>query len=276
MEDRPTMASISLVLPAYNEAENIEPLVAEAIPALEAATAASGDGAGTGGDFEIIVVDDGSADDTAGVTRQLMKTVPQLRLVPHAANQGFGAAVFSGFTNAEKDWIFYTDADRQFVLGELEQFVPLMDKADLIAGYRAPRRDPFMRVLYGKGWSTLCTVVFGYTVRDVDCGFKLFRKEIIEHLAPDIASRGATFSIEWLVRAKRAGYRFVELPVTHQPRVAGSQTGANLDVIVRAFRELMRFRIQLWREGTPSSRSNQTEPQDLSPGESAGIDRGDG
>jgi hypothetical protein len=84
----------------------------------------------------------------------------------------------------------------------------------------------------------------------VDCGFKLFRREIIENLAPQIASRGATFSIEWLVRAKRAGYRFVELPVSHRPRVAGSQTGANINVITRAFRELMRFRLQLWREGS--------------------------
>jgi hypothetical protein len=109
-----------------------------------------------------------------------------------------------------------------------------------------------MRVVYGKGWSTLCTLIFGYTVRDVDCGFKLFRRDIIEKLAPTIQSRGATFSIEWLVRAKRAGYRLAELPVTHRPRVAGSQTGANMDVILRAFRELARVRLQLWREGKPA------------------------
>jgi glycosyltransferase involved in cell wall biosynthesis len=233
------MPSISLVLPAYNEADNIEPMVAEAVPALEA----------NADDYEIIVVDDGSADDTADVTRLIMERNPHVRLLEHPVNQGFGAAVFDGFTSATKDWIFYTDADRQFVLSELERFVPHMDQADLIAGYRAPRRDPFMRVLYGKGWSMLCTLMFGYTVRDVDCGFKLFRREIIEELAPQIASRGATFSIEWLVRAKRSGYRFVELPVSHRPRVAGSQTGANINVIVRAFRELVRFRTQLWREG---------------------------
>lgn len=233
------MPSISLVLPAYNEADNIEPLIAEAVPALEA----------NAEDYEIIVVDDGSKDDTAAVTRRVMETNPRVRLVQHPKNQGFGAAVFSGFTHAVKDWIFYTDADRQFVLSELARFVPLMDQADLIAGYRAPRRDPPLRVLYGKGWSLLCTLLFGYTVRDVDCGFKLFRREIIERLASQIQSRGATFSIEWLVRAKRAGYRFVELPVTHRPRVAGSQTGANLKVIGRAFRELVRFRLQLWREG---------------------------
>jgi glycosyltransferase involved in cell wall biosynthesis len=243
------MPSISLVLPAYNEAENIEPMVAEATPALASVT----------DDYEIIVVDDGSADDTAAVTRQVMEQNPNVRLIEHPVNQGFGAAVFTGFTNAEKDWIFYTDADRQFVLSELERFVPLMDDYDLIAGYRAPRRDPFMRVVYGKGWSALCTLVFGYTVRDVDCGFKLFRREIIEELASSIASRGATFSIEWLARAKRAGYRFVELPVTHRPRVAGSQTGANIDVIVRAFRELIEVRLQLWREGSPQQISTDED-----------------
>jgi glycosyltransferase involved in cell wall biosynthesis len=226
-------------------------MITEAVPALEASTE---DTDGIQG-WEIIVVDDGSADDTASITRRLMQSIPQLRLVQHPVNQGFGAAVFSGFTSAEKDWIFYTDADRQFVLSELERFVPLMDQADLIAGYRAPRQDPFMRVVYGKGWSMLCTLMFGYTVRDVDCAFKLFRREIIEQLAPEIQSRGATFSIEWLVRAKRAGYRFVELPVSHQPRVAGSQTGANLNVIVRAFRELMQVRLQLWREGSARSPS---------------------
>jgi glycosyltransferase involved in cell wall biosynthesis len=235
--------SISLVLPAYNEAENIEPMVDEATPALAAVA----------DDYEIIVVDDGSADDTAGVTRNVMERNPHVRLVQHSVNQGFGAAVFTGFTSAVKEWIFYTDADRQFVLSELERFVPLMEQADLIAGYRAPRRDPFMRVVYGKGWSMLCTLLFGYTVRDVDCGFKLLRREIIEELGPKIESRGATFSIEWLARAKRAGYRFVELPVTHRPRVAGSQTGANIDVIVRAFRELVKVRLQLWREGSSNN-----------------------
>ena len=232
------MPSISLVLPAYNEAENIEPMVAEATPALQA----------NADDYEIIVVDDGSRDDTAAVTRRLMEQDPHVRLIQHPVNQGFGAAVFSGFTHAEKEWIFYTDADRQFVLSELSKFTPYMEDYDLIAGYRAPRRDPFLRVLYGKGWSALCTLTFGYTVRDVDCGFKLFRREIIENLAPHIRSRGATFSIEWLVRAKRAGYRFVEVPVTHRPRVAGSQTGANIGVITRAFRELAQVRWQLWRE----------------------------
>jgi glycosyltransferase involved in cell wall biosynthesis len=209
------MPSISLVMPAHNEAENIEPVVTEAVPALAAVS----------NEFEIIVVDDGSKDDTAGVTRRLMETEPHLRLVQHPVNKGFGAAVLTGLTSATKDWVLYTDADRQFVLAELASFMPYTDKADLIAGYRAPRRDPFLRVLYGKGWSMLCTLFFGYTVRDVDCGFKLLRRKIIDQLADKIGSRGATFSIEWLVRAKRAGYRFVELPVTHRLRAARAEPG---------------------------------------------------
>jgi glycosyltransferase involved in cell wall biosynthesis len=233
------MASISLVLPAYNEADNIEPVIAEATPALASIT----------DDYEIIVVDDGSRDETAAVARRAADLDAHVRLVQHPVNQGFGASVFSGFISAAKDWILYTDADRQFVLSELDRFVPFMDRADLIAGFRAPRRDPFLRVLYGKGWSMLCTLLFGYTVRDVDCGFKLLRRAMVDELAKQVASRGATFSIEWLVRAKRAGYRFAELPVSHRPRVAGSQTGANIKVITRAFRELWRLRVQLWREG---------------------------
>ncbi len=233
------MPSISVVLPAYNEAENIEPVVDEATAALEPLV----------DEFEIIVVDDGSRDDTAAVTRRVMDTNPHVRLVEHEVNRGFGAAVFSGFTNASKEWIFYTDADRQFVLDELSRFLPHTREYDLIAGYRAPRRDPFLRVLYGKGWSFLCTLLFGYTVRDVDCGFKLLRREIVQQVGPQIRSRGATFSIDWLARAKRAGFRFVEVPVSHRPRVAGSQTGANLGVITRAFRELVQLRLQLWREG---------------------------
>ena len=233
------MPSISLVLPAYNEEENIEPVIAEATPALAAIA----------DDYEIIIVDDGSRDETAAVATRSAASDAHVRLVRHPVNQGFGASVFSGFTSAVKDWILYTDADRQFVLSELSRFVPLMDQADLIAGYRAPRRDPFLRVLYGKGWSMLCTLLFGYTVRDVDCGFKLLRRDMVDKLAGSIQSRGATFSIEWLVRAKRAGYRFAELPVSHRPRVAGSQTGAKIKVITRAFRELWRLRMQLWREG---------------------------
>jgi glycosyltransferase involved in cell wall biosynthesis len=176
-----------------------------------------------------------------------------VRLVQHPVNLGYGAAVYDGFAAATKELIFSTDGDRQFVLDELNKLLPKIGEADIVVGYRAPRRDPWLRVLYGKGWSMLVTILFGYTARDIDCAFKLFKRDIITKIGPQIEARGATFTAEWLVRTKRAGYRFAEVPVTHQPRRAGSQTGARLHVISRAFTELARFRIKLWREGRTGS-----------------------
>ena len=127
-----------------------------------------------------------------------------------------------------------------------------IETADLVVGYRAPRRDPFMRRLNGKGWSWLVTLLFGYTARDIDCAFKLMRRNVIERLQDEITSGGATFSAEFLVRAKQAGFKIVEVPINgHRPRVAGSPTGANLRVIVRAFKELVQFRLNLWRTAKP-------------------------
>jgi glycosyltransferase involved in cell wall biosynthesis len=223
-------------MPAYNEEANIEPQVQDVIEALRPLAE----------DYEVIVVNDGSRDRTGAIVAELALAHPQVRLVQHASNQGYGAALYSGFTSATKDLVFLTDSDRQFALDDLPRLLPLLARADIVAGYRAPRRDPFMRVLNGIGWSALVTLFFGYTARDIDCAFKLFRREILQHIR--LESRGATFSAEFLVRAKRAGYRIVELGVTHRPRRAGSQTGARLDVIVRAFRELFRLRWEMWFE----------------------------
>ena len=233
--------SISVTLPAYNEEENIRPMVSEVVEVMDKLVED-----GQIEDYEVVVVNDGSRDNTAQVVRELSRQFPTVRLVDHEVNRGYGAAVYTGFTSARMDLVFLTDSDKQFEISEIELLLPLLDEADLVTGYRAPRRDPFTRRLFGTGWTTLVTVLFGYTVRDVDCAFKLFRREIIESI--DVESRGATFSAEFLVRAKRKGYRFREAPVTHLPRVAGSQTGANLQVITRAFKELIRFRWRLWNE----------------------------
>lgn len=235
------MYSISVALPAYNEEENIRPMVLEVVEVFAGLVAG-----GQVSDYEVIVVNDGSKDNTAQAVEALSSEISTVRLVNHEVNKGYGAAVYTGFVSARKDLVFLTDSDKQFDVSDIVKLLPLMDEADLVAGYRAPRRDPFKRRLFGMGWSALVTILFGYTVRDVDCAFKLFRREIIESI--DVESRGATFSAEFLVRAKRKGYRFKEVPVTHLPRVAGTQTGAKMYVILRAFRELIRFRWQLWQE----------------------------
>ncbi len=234
--------SLTIAMPAYNEAENIEGMLADTVRAAQALTP----------DFEVVVVDDGSKDATADAVRRFASADPRVRLVQHPKNLGYGAAVYSGLTAAGKDWVFFTDSDRQFVLDEIALLLRHADKADLVVGYRAPRRDPPLRLLYGWGWNFLVSLLFGYTVRDIDCAFKLMRRDVVQRLAPHVLSRGATFSAEWMVMARRHGYRIVEVPVTHRPRQAGNPTGARLHVVWRAFRELARFRLRLWREGAPS------------------------
>jgi glycosyltransferase involved in cell wall biosynthesis len=232
------MPSISGVMPAYNEEANIGPMIEEMDRVLSSVSE----------DYEIIVVDDGSKDNTAKVVMEKAASFPKVRLIRHERNKGYGAAVYSGITAATKELIFFTDSDRQFKLEELRKLLPLIEHADLVAGYRPRRMDPWYRVLFGWGWSLLVTVLFGYTVRDIDCAFKLFKREVMEKVAPQIRSFGATFSAEFLIRAKRAGFKFKEVPVTHLPRPAGKQTGARLDVIARAFKELFILRWRLWKE----------------------------
>ncbi|MFL7807730.1 MAG: glycosyltransferase family 2 protein [Anaerolineae bacterium] len=232
------MSSLSISFPAYNEAANIGAAIEDAVRVASGLT----------DDWEVIVVDDGSADQTADAVHGYAARYPQVRLIEHAVNQGYGAAVYDGLVAGSKDWAFFTDSDLQFVMDDLTQLWAVREQGDLIIGYRAPRRDPFIRKLNGFGWTWLTNVLFGYVSRDVDCAFKLIRREVVDAVAPRVGSRGATLSAEFLARAKKQGYRFIEVPVTHRPRVAGSQTGAKLHVILRAFWEMLLFRLQMWRE----------------------------
>ena len=232
------MPGLSISFPAWNEEANIGRAIQDAVRVASQLT----------DEFEIVVVDDGSTDHTADVVREYAIQYPQVRLIQHKVNQGYGAAVFDGLVGGTKEWAFFTDSDLQFVLDELERFWALRDKADLVIGYRAPRQDSFIRKFNGLGWTWLTNVLFGYVSRDVDCAFKLMSREAVNAVAPQVASRGATLSAEFLVRAKHMGFTSKEVPVTHLPRTAGSQTGAKLDVILRAFWEMFLFRLKMWRE----------------------------
>jgi glycosyltransferase involved in cell wall biosynthesis len=230
-----TALSISAVLPAYNEEAIIDRTVRHVAGVLR----------GLANDFEVIVTNDGSRDRTGQILAELQLAEPELhlRVVAHERNQGYGAALASGFDAARKDLIFLTDGDKQFDVTELSQFLPAMDgQTDLAIGWRRNRADPPMRKVNALGWKTLVNLLFGYTARDVDCAFKLFRRGVWESMT--VHARGATFSAEFLIKARRLGFHVRELPVSHLPRTAGSPTGARVDVIVRAFVELFR----LWRK----------------------------
>ena len=230
------MIRISAVLPAYNEQEVID----RTVEAVDATLGTLAD------DYEIIVVDDGSRDATAERLAELRQRFARLRVVTHTHNRGYGAALASGFSAAGMELIFLTDGDKQFDVAEIGDFLPLPAEVDLYIGYRRPRADPWVRRFYGWGWNLLVNRLFGYTARDVDCAFKLFRREVWERTA--VRAGGATFSAEFLVKARRLGYQVRERPVRHYPRPAGSPTGARPAVILRAFRELFRLRLELDRE----------------------------
>jgi glycosyltransferase involved in cell wall biosynthesis len=185
-------------------------------------------------DYEVIVVNDGSRDRTREVVEGLTATDRRIRCVSHPVNRGYGEALKTGFSAATKDLIFMTDGDKQFDVREIERFLPRAGDAELVIGYRAPRRDPAIRLLYAWGWKMLVTLLFGYAARDVDCAFKLFHRKVWNHVR--VHSGGATFSAEFLVKARRCGYRVLELPVTHLPRTAGS---------IRAFRDIIWLRLHL-------------------------------
>jgi glycosyltransferase involved in cell wall biosynthesis len=218
--------SISVFFPCYNEQDNIGRVVKRAIEALE----------GLAKDYEVIIVNDGSKDGTGAVADALAGMNSRVRAVHHPQNMGYGAALQSGIRAASKELVFFTDGDGQFDIGEIALLLPMIGDNDIVCGYRLDRKDPFVRKLNGWLWTTLVNLLFGMRIRDIDCAFKLFRREIFDDMR--LSSAGALISAEILARATRRGYRIAQVGVHHYPRTAGSQTGAKLKVILRAFKEL--------------------------------------
>jgi glycosyltransferase involved in cell wall biosynthesis len=228
--------SISMVLPAYNEEENIARAVERADAALEA----------TGLDCELIVVNDGSRDRTGEILRELQASFARLVVVEHVPNRGYGGALRAGFAAATREWIFQSDSDNQFDYGELSRLIEVAPGNDFVAGYRSPRRDPLTRRLNGWGWNMLIRMLLGYVVRDIDCAFRLFRRSVLDRVP--LTSSGAMISTELLVGSRARGFVIAETRVTHLPREGGHPTGANLKVILRAFRDLLRYQVELSRQ----------------------------
>lgn len=223
--------SLSIFFPAYNEADNIREAVER--------TVAVAQGSPYVREFEIIVVNDGSKDSTGEVVLQLAKEHPEVRLINHPKNMGYGAALKTGIREAKLDYIFFTDADLQFDIVELQNLLVHLDKYPVVIGYRAPRRDPFMRLLNARVWNLLNRTLFGLKVRDIDCAFKIFKSDLVQPLR--LRSGGAMISAETLIRLSRRKVPIKEVPVSHLPRVAGSPTGAKPAVIARAFGEMVRL-----------------------------------
>ena len=231
-------ASLSLVVPAYNEADVIRQTVREAYAALNEIA----------DQFEILLVDDGSRDDTADIVSRMVPAYPRLRLIRHRTNRGYGAALRSGFEAARHPLVAFTDADCQFDLSDLRPMIARIVDAPIVVGYRARRQDPLRRKLYSRGYNLLVRALLGTGVRDCDCALKLFRHEVLADLLP--TSRGFFVNAEMLTRARQHGHAVVEVPVTHRPR-AGGESKVSVREVPRILKILLGF---WWREVVWASR----------------------
>ena len=228
-----TSLDVSIVLPAYNEEGNIEQAIAEATAAAERLFRA----------HEIIVVDDGSQDGTKRLVQRVAEHDPRVRLASHEHNRGYGEALRTGFLASSLEYVFFTDADLQFDMNEIERLLPYAGTVDVVAGYRLNRQDRLTRRLIGYSWNLLVRVLFYAPVRDIDCAFKLMKRKVLSEI--EIESVGAMVNTELMVKLGRRGASVVEVGVHHRPRRAGQPRGANPQVIATAFREVMRMRKRL-------------------------------
>ena len=238
MVNRPprTPLSLTVFFPCYNEEPNVENTTLAALKALPKFS----------DDFEIIIVNDGSTDRTAELADRLAAEHPAVRAVHNNPNLGYGGALQRGFREATKPWVFYTDGDGQFDFEEIGRLLPLLEQFDIVSAYRLNRQDSLLRKCNAFAWTTLVNLLFSLRLRDIDCAYKIFPRSLFDEI--EMKSMGALIDTEILARAKRLGYTIGQTGVHHFARAAGEQTGANLGVIVRAFRELFRLRKEILNE----------------------------
>jgi len=234
--------SLSIVLPCCNEEGNVVRVATQALEVGRRLTR----------DFEIIIVNDGSRDRTGPLADELARTHANVRVIHHEKNLGYGAAVAAGLRAARLPWVFYTDGDGQFNLNQLESALPLLDRHDVVAGFRLDRKEGSVRRLNGWLWTQLVNAVFGLRTRDVDCAFKIFPREFLQGIT--LHSGGALISAELLCQAKRSNLSIGTVGVNHLPRLAGQSTGGDPRVIVRAFKELFTLRAKILKTDEEQSR----------------------
>ncbi len=223
--------ALSVFFPCINEEGNIENIVEKAEDILKRLKLK----------YEIIIIDDGSTDSTGKLADRLALTNPNIRAIHHPKNLGYGEALKSGFYNAKYDTIVYTDGDGQFDFAEVTKFLGKIEDNDLVIGYRIKRKDPFFRILFKKGWTLSLWAFFGMTLKDVDCGFKMIKKEALEKIPQLQSSRGAMINAELAIKVKKHGFKIAQIGVNHYPRTSGKPTGASLNVIIKSYLDLLKL-----------------------------------
>jgi len=225
--------SISAFFPAYNDAGTIASMVASVDRTLRRIT----------DDYEVLVINDGSQDNTAQILSELETLYPRLRVIHHPTNLGYGTALRTGFASATKELIFYTDGDAQYDACEMEKLIPLMtDSVDIVNGYKISRSDPFHRIVVGNIYCWAVKLAFGIKIKDVDCDFRLIRRSSFDRVR--LYSTSGTICVEMIKSFQDAGLRFAECPVHHYHRVYGKSQFFNFR---RLFKTLLDLSGLWWR-----------------------------
>jgi glycosyltransferase involved in cell wall biosynthesis len=228
------IGSISVVLPAHNEEGNIEVVARRALEILP--TVADR--------YEILIVDDGSKDRTGVIADRLASEDPYINVIHHPRNRGYGQAWRSGIAAATGEWIFFMDSDRQFDIGDIGRLTKHAEPYDIVTGYRITRNDPYYRFLVGSCFNVLVKVLFNVHLRDIDCGFKMFRAPLLKSMV--LESPGALINTEIHAKANMVHARTLEVGINHYPRMVGRQSGTKLKVMSRALVEIVRLRLHLF------------------------------
>ena len=232
---------ISVFFPAYNDEASIASLVNDALSVLPSLT----------DDFEVIVVDDGSTDNTAAVLDELARADMRVRVVRHESNRGYGGALRTGFASATKELVFYTDGDGQYDVREITLLRPLLTEGvDIVNGYKIKRADDLQRRALGAAYNRLAHLLFSIPIRDVDCDFRLIRRRVVERVG--LVSSSGSICVELVHKLHRAGCVFAEVPVHHYPRAHGRSQFFTLRRVGRTALDLLSLRLLVsgqWRRG---------------------------
>jgi glycosyltransferase involved in cell wall biosynthesis len=220
------LPGLTVFLPAHNEAGNIERVINGFVRELPAVAST----------YEIIIINDGSRDGTGEIAERLSASIPGVKVIHHAINQGYGAAVISGIRAATLPYVLLCDGDGQFDPNDVRLLAARMHDHDVVVGRRKQRADHFIRRLNGKSWTLLMRILFRIKISDIDCGFKLFKRDFLDGM--EFHAGGAMVTTELMARLASRGARVCEVDVKHLPRLSGEQSGNSLKVILRAFREL--------------------------------------
>lgn len=239
--------SLSLVLPAHNEAENIEIVIQRALAILPLHTEV----------FEVIPVNDGSKDATGQIIDRLSLIDERVRPVHHKVNRGYGGALKSGFAASRNDYVMFMDSDRQFDIADIQRLAPFVSSHDIVAGFRMERSDPIVRRINAEIFNLAVRILFGVHLRDLDCAFKIFRGEQLRLLR--LTTSGALINAEIQAKLRRQGAVLQQVGVPHYPRIAGSATGGSIRVILRAMKEIIQLWVRMHKYQPPAS-AKSTRP----------------